>query len=72
VAEAKLKAIAAAIQGLLKHPCLYRRSEHGGRREMIVRGHLVVYRLRPDTGSNQTAGDVEVLRVFGPGQDVVV
>jgi hypothetical protein len=39
---------------------------------MIVQGHLVVYRLLPDTGSNQTAGDVEVLRVFEPGQDVVV
>jgi hypothetical protein len=37
---------------------------------MVVRGHLVVYRLLPDTGSNQTAGVVEVLRVFGPAQNI--
>jgi hypothetical protein len=26
-------------------------------------------KVRPDTGRNETAGDVIVLRVFGPGQD---
>jgi hypothetical protein len=25
--------------------------------------------MNPDTGRNDTAGDVYVLRVFGPGQD---
>jgi hypothetical protein len=28
-----------------------------------------LYRVVPDTGRNDTAGDVLVLRVFGPGQD---
>jgi hypothetical protein len=28
----------------------------------------VVYEMDPDTGRNATAGDVLVLRVFGPGQ----
>jgi hypothetical protein len=27
------------------------------------------YEVHPDTGSNDTAGDVMVLRVYGPGQD---
>ena len=31
-------------------------------------GHCVQYQLHPDTGDNLTAGDVLVLRVFGPGQ----
>jgi hypothetical protein len=26
-------------------------------------------KVRPDTGRDETAGDVIVLRVFGPGQD---
>jgi hypothetical protein len=43
--------------------------DHPGRREMSCEGHRVVYRVDPDTGSNATAGDVLVLRVFGPGQD---
>jgi hypothetical protein len=36
---------------------------------MVIEDHVVVYELHPDTGSNATAGDVLVLRVFGPGQD---
>jgi hypothetical protein len=27
-----------------------------------------LYRVAPDTGRDETAGDVLVLRVFGPGQ----
>ena len=36
---------------------------------MVVERHVVVYRVSPDTGEDFTSGDVEVLRVFGPGQD---
>ncbi len=28
----------------------------------------MVYRVDPDTGDNETAGDVLILRIFGPGQ----
>jgi hypothetical protein len=31
-------------------------------------GHCVVYVVDPDAGENADAGDVTVLRVFGPGQ----
>jgi hypothetical protein len=32
-------------------------------------GYRALYRVSPDTGRDETAGDVRVLRVFGPGQD---
>jgi hypothetical protein len=32
-------------------------------------GYRVLYEVDPDTGSSATAGDVRVLRVYGPGQD---
>jgi hypothetical protein len=47
---------------------MYARGEHENTRELSVEGHRVVYAVTPDTGSNATAGDVLVLRVFGPGQ----
>ena len=38
-------------------------------RERPVEGYRVAYEVRPDTGEDRTAGDVTVLRVWGPGQD---
>jgi hypothetical protein len=35
---------------------------------MPCEGYRVIYRVDPDTGNNDTAGEVLVLRVFGPGQ----
>ena len=35
---------------------------------MSCEGHRIVYVVDPDTGRNADAGDVTVLRVFGPGQ----
>ncbi len=35
---------------------------------MSCQGHRVIYEVVPDTGRNATAGNVTVLRVFGPGQ----
>lgn len=32
-------------------------------------GYRALYRVHPDTSLNDTAGDVRVLRVYGPGQD---
>ncbi len=50
-------------------PCLYALGEHAGVREMLCEGYRVIYEVTPDTGQNDSAGDVLVLRVFGPGQD---
>jgi plasmid stabilization system protein ParE len=68
-ARPRLRSIVAAINRLDEHPCLHARSEHRGTREFSVARHRVVYQVHRDTGSNQTAGDVLVLRIFGPGQD---
>ncbi len=35
---------------------------------LVVARHSVIYRVAPDTGRDETAGDVLVLRVIGPGQ----
>jgi hypothetical protein len=43
--------------------------EHPGTRELPCEGgYRALYEVHPDTGRSETAGDVRVLRVFGPGQ----
>ena len=70
VARRRLVAIRRAINRLRLYPCLYPVGEHPGVREMPCDGgHRALYRVIPDTGRNATAGDVLILRVFGPGQD---
>jgi plasmid stabilization system protein ParE len=67
-AHRRLKAIRTAIRRLKKSPCLFAVGVHPHVRELPVAGHRVMYVIEPDTGRNDTAGDVIVLRVFGPGQ----
>ncbi len=69
-ARRKLTAIRASIRQLRDRPCLYAVGDQPGVRELPCEGgYRALYRLHPDTGRNDTAGDVRVLRVFGPGQD---
>lgn len=66
----KLDAILAAIEDLRDHPCRFPLGTHvGGRERPCAGGYRALYRVTPDTGLNATAGDVTVLRLFGPGQD---
>ena len=65
----RVKRILAAIGGLRRYPYAGRVGDEPGTRELVVEAHVAVYELRPDTGDSATAGDVYVLRVFGPGQD---
>jgi hypothetical protein len=68
-ARRRLTAIRAAINRLRQHPCLYPVGQHPGVRELPCDGgYRVLYEVRPDTGRDETAGDLRVLRVFGPGQ----
>ncbi len=65
-----LVAIRADIRRLRQHPCLWPVGDTSGVRELpAAGGYRVLYEVTPDTGSNQTAGDVRVLRVYGPSQD---
>lgn len=70
VARRKLAAIRADIRRLQQQPCLWPVGDHPGIRVMpAAGGYHVFYKVIPDTGRNETAGDVFVLRVYGPGQD---
>jgi len=65
----RLRAIRTAIRRLREHPCRYPVGQHPGVRELPCDGsYRALYRVIPDTGRDDTAGDVRVLRVFGPGQ----
>jgi plasmid stabilization system protein ParE len=68
-ARRRLAAIRTAIKRLRQHPCLYALGDHPGVRELPCEGgYRAIYEVLPDTGRNDTSGDVLVLRVFGPGQ----
>lgn len=67
-ARRRARAILTAIQELRDFPCRYPRAAQAGLRRRVVQRHIVVYRVVPDTGDNQTAGAVQVIRVLGPGQ----
>jgi plasmid stabilization system protein ParE len=65
----RVRAIRAAIRRLKQHPCRYPVGQYPGVRELPCDGgYRTLYRVVPDTGRDETAGDVRVLRVFGPGQ----
>ena len=69
-ARRRLTAIRAAINRLRAGPCLYPVGQHPGVRELPCDGgYRALYEVIPDTGREETAGVVLVLRVFGPGQD---
>jgi plasmid stabilization system protein ParE len=69
-AWAKLDAILTAIEGLRDYPCRWPPGRYLGVRERVCAGGWrELYEVIPDTGSNETAGDVLVLRVYAPGQD---
>lgn len=68
-ARRRLAAIRAAINRLRQQPYLYPIGDHPGVRELpCAGGYRAVYRVTPDTSRNDTAGDVRILRLFGPGQ----
>jgi hypothetical protein len=69
-----MRAIRASVTRLRRQPCLHAFGEHPGVRELPYEGGYRVatgcftYEVHPDTGRGETAGDVLVPRVFGPGQ----
>ena len=67
-ARRKLAAINRGIKELKREPCGWPRIDET-RRERVIIGYVAVYSVLPDTGDNRTAGDVTILRLYGPGQD---
>jgi hypothetical protein len=68
VAARRLSHIERAIIELRTGPCRWPYSEHDCARQRVVEGYKIVYEVQPDTGNNETAGNVLVLRIFGPWQ----
>ena len=69
-ARRQLVAIRAAINRLKRSPCLWPVGQHPSIRELPCDGgYRALYEVYPDTGRDETAGDVTVLRVYGPAQD---
>ena len=64
-AKARIEAITAAIRDLGEFPLAWPKGEAPGTRERVVAEHIIVFEVDNDIG----AGDVTVLRVFGPGQN---
>jgi plasmid stabilization system protein ParE len=58
-----------AIRDLRRHPCRWPIGDHPGIRERSVGGYRILYEVSLDTGDDATAGDVRILRIFGPYQD---
>ncbi|MBV9539521.1 MAG: type II toxin-antitoxin system RelE/ParE family toxin [Acidisphaera sp.] len=70
VARRRLAALRTTIEQLRTHPCRYPVGRHRGVRELpCPGGYRAPYEVAPDTGRDADAGDVIVLRVYGPGQD---
>ena len=67
-AERRVRSILSAIQRPRDFPCRHPIGDHVGTRQLVIEQYVVIYEIYPDTGRNETAGDVLVLRVFGPGQ----
>jgi plasmid stabilization system protein ParE len=65
-ARDKLRTIRQSIRQLERTPCRWAVGDHDGVREIPVGGYRVMYEVDADTGDNETAGNVRVLRVFGP------
>jgi plasmid stabilization system protein ParE len=68
LAKERVRRISDAIRRLRFDPVIWPRGEIPGTRERVVEGHTVVYAVDPDTNDALTAGDIMILRVFGPGQ----
>lgn len=69
-AEEKLRArLVAALEDLLDAPCRWPVHDHAQVREKPVGDYRIMYEVVNDTGDNETAGDVEVLRIFHARQD---
>ena len=67
-ARGRLQSVLTALRDLVLHPCRFPVGQHPDVRERSVSGYRLLYVVDPDTGSDRTAGNVTVLRIYGPGQ----
>lgn len=68
-AKRRASAILQAMRDLERHPPIGAPSEEPGVRERVVEEHTVIYRVQNDTGVAGQGGDIEVIRIWQPGQN---
>lgn len=67
-AAARYEAILKAIEQLAENPQMWRDGDEPGTQECTVAGYTIVYRANYTKPGRSAATEVEVLRIFGPGQ----
>jgi hypothetical protein len=67
-AKDRARTITKAVRELRHEPVQWPKGEEPGTRQRVVEGYTIVYSVDPDTNDRVTAGDVYVLRIYGPGQ----
>jgi hypothetical protein len=65
----KARKVTVAAKELKADPVRWPAGKFPGTRERAVEGYTIVYEVTPDTNDRRTAGDVFILRVYGPGQE---
>jgi plasmid stabilization system protein ParE len=69
-AARRWEALRRAPRNLQRYPYLGPASQDfPGRRQIVVSRYRIIYKVDPDTGDSQTAGDIRIIAVFGPGQE---
>jgi plasmid stabilization system protein ParE len=71
-AKDRARDIARAVKNLRDTPVGWPRGDMPGTRQCVVKGYTIVYSVHPDTSETRSAGDIYVVRVFGPGQDTII
>ena len=67
-ARARLAKLQAGLAALATFPLINRPGPVPGTRMLICQGHKVIYEIEPGSDGTPEAGDVVVLRIYGPGQ----
>jgi hypothetical protein len=68
-AKERRRRIQNAIRELTQDPVRWSIGVNPGTRERIVEEYVIVYMVSPDTNDRRTAGDVYIVRLYGPGQE---
>ncbi|MFZ0693164.1 MAG: type II toxin-antitoxin system RelE/ParE family toxin [Alphaproteobacteria bacterium] len=65
----RARRIINAVRELQPDPVIWPKGELPGTRQRVVEEYTIIYSVEPDTNDRLTAGNVYILRVYGPGQD---
>jgi hypothetical protein len=67
-AKDRARKTAKAVRELRNESVQWPKGEQPGTRQRVAEEYTIIYSVDPDTNDQVTAGDVYVLRIYGPGQ----